>query len=268
MKQILNNQASNLANKKFGKLTALYQEESIKTSGGHSQVMWRCRCDCGNYISVRATNLRSGGTSSCGCIKHPDLTGKRFGKLVVLEKADVKNNLRHWKCKCDCGNITIVGASQLVGNRTKNCGCLRKVCHTKTHGLTKTRLHRIWSGIKNRCYNSKDKHYKYYGKRGILMCDEWKNDFMTFRKWALENGYEENLSIDRIDVNGNYEPPNCRWATNKTQQNNKTDNVKIEYNGETHTVAEWSEQLGICYETLYSRLSYGWTTEEVLFGKK
>lgn len=253
---------------KFGKLTVLYKDNPYYTSGGNKQIKWVCECDCGNKISATGSNLRNGTTTSCGCNKHPNLLGEKFGKLTVIKKTETKNNLRYWICKCDCGNIVEVRASQLLEGRTKSCGCLRKIPYSQTHNMTKTRLYRIWMGMKTRCYNQNDYAYKYYGARGIIVCQEWINDFINFYNWSMENGYSDDLTIDRIDVNGNYEPNNCRWATNFEQQNNKRDNVKIEYNGIIKTVAEWAKELNVKYETLYSRLSYGWTTEQILFGKK
>ena len=140
-----------------------------------------------------------------------DLTGQRFGRLTVLERTELK-----WLCKCDCGNKKIVAGGHLVSGDTKSCGCLRI-----KHGMRNTRLYSIWHGMKERCYNTKHKFYKHYGGRGIKVCEEWKNDFQTFADWALSHGYADNLTIDRIDVNGNYEPSNCQWATNAEQQRNK-----------------------------------------------
>lgn len=162
--------------------------------------------------------------------KKIDLTGGRFGRLVVLEEAPSRNYQRYWVCRCDCGNITKpILMSSLRGGATKSCGCLQKEVATKIisaydatkHGLYKTRLYNIWVMMKYRCFNPNSPTYKYYGGRGIKVCDEWRNDFKTFYKWAMSNGYEEHLTIDRIDVNGNYEASNCRWATMAEQVKNR-----------------------------------------------
>lgn len=162
-----------------------------------------------------------------------NLVGQRFGKLVVIalaEKPDgVKNAHRFWLCKCDCGNTKVVSGSNL-GHGTFGCGCGRTERKAKTHGCAShyeyNRLYHIWLGIKYRCYNSKSKDFKNYGLRGIQMCDEWLHDFPAFQAWALSNGYADNLTIDRIDVDGNYCPGNCRWIT--VAENNKNKRKKDE----------------------------------------
>jgi hypothetical protein len=131
------------------------------------------------------------------------------------------------------------------------------------HKMSYTRIYKTWMGMKSRCAYEKDKHYLNYGGRGIKVCDEWQNNFSTFYEWAMANGYSDNLTIDRVDVNGNYEPNNCRWVDRKTQANNRTNNKVIEYRDEMHTLAEWSEILGVKYETLAARLNkYKWSVEQ------
>lgn len=131
-------------------------------------------------------------------------------------------------------------------------------------GYSMTRLYGIWAGMKTRCFNPNEKKYKCYGGRGIGMCDEWKNDFTSFALWAVGNGYSESLSIDRINPNEGYNPQNCRWCDMKTQQNNRTNNHRLEYNGETHTIAEWAKITGIKRHTIDQRIRYGWTIERIL----
>lgn len=134
--------------------------------------------------------------------------------------------------------------------RVKSCGCL--INHNLKHGMYKTKLYNVWYGIKRRCLHKNDPHYENYGARGISVCDEWKDDFLAFYNWAIENGYDENkkLSIDRINVNGNYEPNNCRWVTMKTQQNNRRNNHRITYKGETKTLQQWAEHFNFNSRTL------------------
>lgn len=162
--------------------------------------------------------------------KFRDLTGLRFCKLVVLERCKMNTNTGkpQWDCVCDCGNHTVVSSSQLVSLRTRSCGCLVREKHFRKYppNLTESRLFRIWNGMKQRCRDVNAINYKHYGGKGIRVCDEWRENFQTFYDWAMANGYRDDLTIDRIDPKKNYEPSNCRWATMKEQQNNRSNNVK------------------------------------------
>lgn len=203
-----------------------------------------------------------------------DLTGQKFGRLEVLQFVEIKNHHSYWLCKCNCGNFTQVTNSQLKSGKTKSCGCLRKEIAKQnakklktTHNLTNTRLYNVWRSMKKRCYLKTHKAYKDYGCRGIKVCEEWKNDFMSFYNWAIKNGYQENLTLDRIDVNGDYESNNCRWVNWKTQQNNRRDNIHIQYNGENKTIYEWANMFNIKYYTLWWRIKNGWSIEDALTRK-
>lgn len=219
-----------LTGQRFGRLTVV-SFAGIKNKGA----MWDCVCDCGNHTVVAGSNLRKKKkpTVSCGCYgrerweaaktKKIDLTGERFGRLVVLRQVDSANSMSRYECLCDCGNKTIVYGNNLRRGYTQSCGCYRHECekvNTRTHGREPRRIYRIWSGMLNRCNNPNNGRYKHYGGRGITVCGEW-HDFTAFRDWALSHGYREDLSIDRINNDGNYEPDNCRWATAKEQAQNK-----------------------------------------------
>lgn len=195
-----------------------------------------------------------------------DLTGKKFDRLTVLKlhhkkqgysKNGTKNGSRYYyECLCDCGNKIIVRSDHLKRYLVRSCGCFAlesKIKCNTTHGQSKTRLYSIWECMKRRCYEIKNNRYKYYGGKGITVCQDWL-DFENFYNWSINNGYKKNLTIDRINVNGNYEPQNCRWVTAKIQARNTSQNRFFTYNGETHCIAEWAEITGINYYKLYARL--------------
>lgn len=190
-----------------------------------------------------------------------DLTGQKFGRLTVIKRIenDSRNHAR-FLCQCDCGNFKNILSRSLKSGKTKSCGCLAKEVHSKSKFKYKKeknfkRIYNIWNSMKQRCNNIKSKDYKNYGGRGIKVCDEWKNDFMSFYNWTINNGYKDDLTLDRIDVNGNYEPNNCRWVTWKEQGNNTRVNRIIEYNGKKKTLSEWAKELNINYSTLNNRIN-------------
>ena len=209
--------------------------------------------------------------------KFVDLTGQRFGKLVVIERTENKGIEVRWLCKCDCGNQSIVASTRLKSGRTRSCGCLKGETAKKvmsTHKKTRTKIYNLYHLIKARCYKPYTNNFKDYGGRGITMCDEWlgKNGFINFYNWATNNGYKEEIlpngknkwTIDRIDVNGNYEPKNCRFVTNEEQAKNKRNTVYLTYNGETLTQNEWAKKLNIYAGAIQWRLKKGWSVEETL----
>ena len=198
-----------------------------------------------------------------------DLTGCKFGRLTVIERAENnKDGNPRWLCKCDCGNEKTVYGSHLKSGVSQSCGCLAKEKSKERatkHGLTTTPIYPIWKLMKHRCYNPHDKRFENYGARGIKVCDEWLHDFQAFYNWAMANGYKNGLSIDRMDVNGNYEPSNCRWATRIEQANNTTQNHYITFNGVTKTMSEWAKELDMSYTTIRARLNlYHWSVEKTL----
>lgn len=201
--------------------------------------------------------------------KIKDLTGQKFGRLTVIKRiGSNKQREAIWLCKCECGNEKVVVGSSLRKGQTQSCGCLMKErikkANTK-HGCKGTKLYECWHHMKERCYLKNFHGYFNYGGRGITMCDEWKNDFITFRDWAISNGYKDGLTIERIDVNGNYCPENCRWITMKEQQRNKRNTFYVTYKGVTKPLVEWSEVLNISYYTLRERLvGMDWSIEKTL----
>ena len=200
-----------------------------------------------------------------------DMKGLQFGYLTVIDYAGSNKNGRAiWICKCKCGKIHETLGKYLRDGSATSCGCrkLKILADTTkrqtTHGMSNTRLYQIWQGIRGRCNNPNDESYYNYGGRKIRICKDW-DEFINFYYWAINNGYSEGLTIDRINSNGNYDPDNCRWADYKTQGNNTRRNHKLTYKGITKTMAEWAELKGIKYSTLRGRINiYHWSVEKAL----
>lgn len=197
--------------------------------------------------------------------------GIQFNNVTVLKRDHLDEKGKYWfLCRCGCGKEFQIRGSEI--GRIKSCGCKTNEILSdkqKTHGESKTRLYGVWRRMIERCYRVKHKSYKDYGGRGITVCDEWKNSYEEFRKWSVQNGYDKNAgymecTLDRIDVNGNYEPSNCRWISMKKQCNNKRNNNILSYNGETHTMSEWAEITGINVHTLWRRQKRGWDDEKII----
>lgn len=188
-----------------------------------------------------------------------DLTGKKFGKLTVLGVDDRNTRKTYWNCICECGNVKSARADSLQEGRVKSCGCLKKeqdmINLTKHHNhyMSGTRIYHIWIGLRNRCNKKTDIRHSNYGGRGIKVCKEWDESFESFYNWAIENGYSKDLTIDRIDVNGNYEPSNCRWVDIKTQCNNRRTNINITIGNTTKTLMQWCEIFNLNYKKIYAR---------------
>ena len=189
-----------------------------------------------------------------------DISGKTFGHWLVLRKDDPHPGSRnsYWICRCTCGTERSVIRASLVSGRSTNCGCIvseKKKGINKTHGMSKTRLFHEWVSMKRRCSNPKDKSAKSYYQKGITVCDEWAASFEPFRDWAMANGYSDDLTIDRIDNSLGYSPDNCRWISNDDQQKNKTNTIKVEYEGKVWCLRDLCIHLGFPYKTAYRRYS-------------
>lgn len=203
-------------------------------------------------------------------MKPYNLEGQRFGRLTAIEICGrSKSKKVLWRCSCDCGNETIVSSCHLMSGHTKSCGCyaseraktLAKETRV-THGQRNTRLYNIWSSMIERCTLKKQKAYHNYGGRGITVCEEWKT-FENFYNWAIENGYSDELTLDRIDNDGNYCPDNCKWSTYKEQARNRRTNIYITYNEETKILRDWENYLGMKNGTLSDRINRrGWSIEK------
>lgn len=200
--------------------------------------------------------------------KRPLLPGERFGYLTVVSACPerTKSGQIKYRCECTCGNHVDVVKYNLLNGTSKSCGCYRKKrcaeTHT-THGLSHTRLKKIYGNMKDRCYNKNMPAYKNYGGRGIKICDEWLEDFVRFYNWAISNGYSDDLTIERIDVNGDYSPSNCTWIPLAEQAKNRR-YKQYELDGESHTLSQWAEIYGIKKSTLEKRLRIGWNIRDAI----
>lgn len=196
-----------------------------------------------------------------------DQVGTTFGRLTVLERAE---NDRHknsmWVCQCTCGVVKTIRGSHLTGGNTRSCGCLDREVVARNaikHGMRYTRIYNIWRKMKERCLNPNADNYRYYGARGVKVCDEWMS-FEGFYEWVKTSGYRDDLTIDRINVFDNYCPGNCRWATMREQNNNTTRNHTITIGKETRTIQGWADEMGINRSTILSRLQNGWSPEDAV----
>lgn len=261
-----------LTGKKFGNLTVVrYLTPEERTTKTYN---WLCKCDCGNTIFANASKLKDGHTKSCGCLRkkakgrnYEDLTGKHFNHLTVireLKPEERKARSYNWLCRCDCGKEFQSTANKIKTGTQISCGCLRaeklKNASTK-YKYSNKRLYSVYKAMLSRCINSADPKYKEYGARGITVCSEWQgeNGYDVFAEWAFQNGYDPNAerlqcTLDRKNVNGNYEPSNCRWISNDRQQNNRRDCHYIEYMGKTQSLADWARELKIPYKYMEWRV--------------
>lgn len=198
--------------------------------------------------------------------------GQKYGRMLVIGYGTTtKNRFKKWLCRCDCGKEKEAYEYSLKNGTTLSCGCLHKerFSHAR-HNLTGTKIYNVWKGIKARCYNTHSDTYRNYGGRGIKMCDEWRDNPEKFIQWAYANGYKESYtrkecSLDRIDVNGDYEPTNCRWVDSTCQSYNRRDNVLLTCNGESHNLLEWEQITGIKKATIYARVHcYHWSVKKAL----
>lgn len=193
------------------------------------------------------------------------VVGEKYGRLTCIGK-DTTRDKRYYLFKCDCGNVKSIIACNVQRGASKSCGCYSKEhpSHT-TFGFSHTRLDNIYKSMLSRCYIPNNNRYANYGGRGIKVCDEWKNDKTKFFEWAFANGYNEKLTIDRIDVDKDYCPENCRWATYTEQANNKSNSIFIEAFGVQHTYADWARIMKVDYKTFYNRVKrLGWSVESAL----
>lgn len=182
-----------------------------------------------------------------------DYINRKYNKLTILrEYKKENNNSTYVLCQCDCGNTTIQSLSTVINNKVKSCGCLRT--YKYENEIINKRLYKIWQHVKSRCYCKTDPKYKNYGARNITICDDWKDDFLVFQKWAINNGYNDSLTIERIDVNGNYTPDNCKFISFSEQTKNKTCSHYYKVNNKIYSLKELAEYLNVSYKKLHKDL--------------
>ena len=244
-------------------------EKTIETYGKR-KIVWKCKClKCG-HISLHFKSdldlILKQGSSGCGRCYGYYLVGQKFGRLTVIEDLGTKGRgEKYCRCLCDCGESVNIRQVSLIYGKTQSCGCLHNDLLAQRNKETASlngdsvnpkykRIHQIWTGMKSRCFSPNNTNYHLYGGRGITVCDEWLI-WQNFRDWALNNGYQEDLTIDRIDGNDIYRPGNCRWATYEEQGNNTSKNKRITYKGRTQTLSEWCKELNLDYHRTKARLN-------------
>jgi hypothetical protein len=200
--------------------------------------------------------------------------GDRINRWTVIKEVESESGSSNFEdkrflCRCDCGTERVLRYKSLAYKTSKSCGCYMREFNSKNRrkfpqDTVKSRIYTIWNGIKCRCYTKSSMSYKRYGAKGITMCNEWRTDFMIFYKWSIKNGYADNLTIDRIDSNGNYEPSNCRWVDRKTQCNNQRNNHYVIYKGERLTLSQVAEKYNINQHRLACRLLAGWDVNDAI----
>lgn len=264
-------QHENLIGKKFGMLTVIEQSRKVYTQNKSTRTLWRCICDCGNETEVDGQKLKCGHTKSCGCLKskvgcQEDVTGQRFGRLTVIRyipPAERTSKTYSWWCKCDCGKEIKANLHKLKNGLQKSCGCLKEEMKphlgniTRKYKYSNKRLYGVYKMMHDRCENPNNREWMNYGGRGITVCPEWSGDYGydAFAEWSFPNGYDDkakkgDVTLDRINGDMGYSPDNCRWIPNIRQQNNKRNNVMLEYNGEKYSMMDWSRKLNIPYSFL------------------
>ena len=259
---------------RFGRLLVA----GFRGTTGRDKYRAVCECDCGKTKEIYVYALLNGDSKSCGCLnaelsakrnlgmqRHKDLANKRFGRLVVIRRAGMNSSRSAaWECKCDCGNLTKTTASSLRHAGTKSCGCLQKEAAIRTmtrHGMYQSPIYGIWECMLSRCNNPNNIAYQHYGGRGIKVCTRW----LTFENFLNDMGHRPaRKTIDRVDVNGGYEPSNCRWATMHEQMRNRRDNVHYEFKGRKQILPDWATEFGINPSTVASRMKRGWSLERAL----
>ena len=255
----------------FGRMTVVG-----RTQNRGKKLYWTCRCSCGTVVEVEAHALRSGHTRSCGCLRvdlsrsrGTDLTGRRFGRWLVRTPAPARGRRKYWLCQCECGNQKEIRGENLASRQSRSCGCLRCEVSSKltlTHGHARrsgrSREYRAWHNAKTRCFFIKAINYDRYGGRGITMCKRWRSSFVAFLKDM--GPCPSGCSLDRIDVDGDYKPSNCRWAPQRIQARNRRNNHYIQHGGERLVLSDWAVRTRISVQRLSRLISKGLSLPAVI----
>jgi len=265
---------SDYTGKRYGYLTVVKQSENSDIPNAFD-----FQCDCGKIVSYAPDRVIRGLQKSCGnCsfsnkqpikVKIEDFIGKKSYLLTAIGFSERKpsDKRQYIDCLCECGNTIRILPYQFKNGKLKSCGCLLKNSPAYIDGRTLHPLYGLWKNMIGRCENPNHPKYYLYGNRGITVCKEW-HDFWSFAKWSEGiGGRPDGYTIDRIDNDGNYEPSNCRWATQAEQSINKSSNLLIEYHGETKTLKEWSDILDMSWDVLHNRLRKGWSVERAFTEK-
>lgn len=262
-----------LTGMRFGRLIVVNRIEDHVSSGGVKSVQWLCKCDCGNYTTALSRKLMLGRKTSCGCRMQSDtgkkFVGKKFDMLTVLSKTEKRNpsGFILYECLCDCGNICYRPTHSLTNKKFHSCGCqTMKYKNSKEyHRMTNTRIYHIYYGMKTRCYNPQDKNdRKYYAEKGIKVCQEWLDSFLVFYEWSMKNGYNDNMTIDRIDSSKDYCSENCRWITMRENLQNKSVVPKYHVDGLELTLSELADHYDILYNTLRNKQRANWSESQII----
>lgn len=258
-----------LKGKVFDRLTVI----KIKSKDRHGNITWVCQCSCGNIVVANSNLLRNGHKKSCGCLHRElaaktaiDITDQKFGRLTVVSRAGSKGKNALWLCRCDCGNMVTALGIALRHGHTKSCGCLkveRFDIMITTHGMTGTHQYNSWRAMKRRCLSPKDDKYQDYGGRGIKIHERWLESFENF--WEdMGPTYQDGLTLERKDNNGNYELSNCHWASRKEQSRNRRANHVVDSPLGRMCISELAEKSGVNYDVLKGRIKRGWSSDKLL----
>ena len=243
---------------------------SMKERGRTTDPKYTCEClICGKIFDRNISAIKNNKYKNCGCkTLQYDLTGKKFGKLTVIKSLGLDTHSEmNWECVCDCGNKYIAKSYSLRKGTTKQCKeCAIKQMseNSRKYVVFSKRLKECYVNMKTRCTNKNQDPFNRYVNRGIELCEEWENDYNKFQTWALNNGYSETLTLDRIDNNKGYYPENCRWVTRREQANNRRTSLFLIYKGKKDTLANWARNLNIPYNYIQYRVYKGKTLEEIV----